>query len=101
VGRRVIRPKTCYDESELKKYKVAKIKKFTKRVKVKALEGLGRTQKRNRMGVTKHFVQEKPENKQVKGQQNQIMWGLQPIYRQSKFIVGKNEKNMADKRDRK
>jgi hypothetical protein len=53
------------------------------------------------MGVTKHFVQEKPENKQVKGQQNQIMWGLQPISRQSKFIVGKNEKNMADKRDRK
>jgi hypothetical protein len=33
-----------------------------KRVKVKALEDLGKTQKGNRMGVTKHYVQEKAES---------------------------------------
>jgi hypothetical protein len=36
-----------------------------KRVKVKVLGGLGEIQKGNRMGVTKHSVQEKSERKPV------------------------------------
>jgi NADH:ubiquinone oxidoreductase subunit F (NADH-binding) len=66
VGRRVHWPKKCYKENEEKKYWAAKLTKFTKRVKVKALGAFGETQKGNLMGVTKHFVQEKSDSKQVK-----------------------------------
>jgi hypothetical protein len=71
--------------------------KFTKRVKVKALGAFGEKQKGNRMGVTKHFVQEKSDSKQVKLRTESNDVGLAadpkyPISRLSKFDVGKMER---------
>jgi hypothetical protein len=61
----VNRPKTCYKENEEKKYWAAKNNEIYERVKVKVLGDFGETQKRNRMGVKRHFVQEKSESKHV------------------------------------
>jgi hypothetical protein len=66
-----------------------------KRVKVKALGGLEETQKGDRMGVTKHSVQEKSERKPVElwtksNDVNPTADPKQPNLRLSKFFVGKN-----------
>jgi hypothetical protein len=55
------------------------------------------TQKGNRMGVTKHFVQEKSESKQVElgTKANDVGLAADPkqtFFRLSKFVVGKKWK---------
>jgi hypothetical protein len=76
-------------------YRNAKNMEIYEKSQCESGRGARKDQKRNRMGITKHFVQGKLES----SERNQRMWNQQPIPRLSKFVVGKNGKNMADERD--
>jgi ribosomal protein S9 len=69
------------DKVKKKTIELRKIMNFMKRVKVKAGGNIGKSQKENRMGITKQLVQKKKNLKvnQWSCERNQRMWRQQPI----------------------
>jgi hypothetical protein len=79
VGRRANRPKTCYRQSEGKSIEMRKIRKFTKRVNVKAVGDLGKTRKRIVWVLQKSSYKENQKVNQWSCERNQRVWNQQPI----------------------